>query len=87
MPPLEKERGFGTVMLDTQPLGAAYLFEALDDGRIIRGQTPLTTPLTLPVGSYAVIVSAHYCASYRDTVRVTLNHASPPLHVRLVCGG
>ena len=86
MPPLEKERGSGTVQLDTRPIGAAYTLEALDDGRIIRGRTPLAAPLTLPVGTYALMISAHYCATYRDTVRITLNHEAPPLHVRLVCG-
>jgi eukaryotic-like serine/threonine-protein kinase len=83
-PPVD--RGVGTVHLDTRPDGASYVLEALDDGRIIRGRTPLTGPITLPVGAYAITVSAHYCASYRDTVRITINHPAPPLHVRLVCG-
>jgi len=81
-----KERGFGSVHLITRPENASYVFESLDDGRFVRGRTPLTGPLLLPVGSYALVISAHYCASYRDTVRVTLNHAAPPMHVRLVCG-
>jgi len=82
----DKERGFGTVHLDTKPPATLYTFQALDDGRVIRGRTPLTGPITLPVGTYAVIISARYCASYRDTVHIAMNHAAPPLKVRLVCG-
>jgi serine/threonine-protein kinase len=81
-----RERGFGSVHLLTRPESAAYVFESLEDGHFIRGRTPLPGPLSLPVGSYALVISAHYCASYRDTVHVTLNHAAPPLNVRLVCG-
>jgi serine/threonine protein kinase len=84
-PPTPAPVGFGTVHLDAQPLGASYMFQALDDGHVIRGRTPVTGPLTLPVGTYAVEISARYCASYRDTVHVALNHAAP-LRVRLVCG-
>ncbi len=85
-PPPDKDRGFGTVHLDTRPAATLYTFQALDDGRVIRGRTPLSAPVTLPVGTYAVVISARYCASYRDTVHIALNHAAPPLKVRLVCG-
>jgi serine/threonine-protein kinase len=85
-PPPPKPAGFGTVHIDTRPAGALYTFQALDDGRVIKGRTPVTGPITLPVGTYAVVISARYCASYRDTVRIALNHAAPPLKVRLVCG-
>ena len=72
--------------IDTRPDNASYTFEALDDGHVVRGHMPLAAPITLPVGAYAVVISARYCASYRDTVRIAPNHAAPPLHVRLVCG-
>ncbi len=85
-PPPDKDRGFGTVHLDTRPAGTLYTFQALDDGRVVRGRTPLNGPITLPVGTYAVVISARYCASYRDTVHIALNHAAPPLKVTLVCG-
>jgi serine/threonine protein kinase len=86
-PPPPPERGVGTLHLDTKPDDASYVLEGLDDGHVVSGRTPLTAPLTLPVGAYALTISARYCASYRDTVRIAANHAAPPLHVRLVCGG
>jgi serine/threonine protein kinase len=85
-PAPDKDRGFGTVHLDTRPAGTLYTFQALDDGRVVRGRTPLNGPITLPVGTYALVISARYCASYRDTVHIAPNHAAPPLKVTLVCG-
>jgi eukaryotic-like serine/threonine-protein kinase len=79
-------RGSGTVSLEAEPEGASYTLQALDDGHVIRGTTPTATPLTLPVGDYAIEISARYCASYRDTLRVQLNRAATPVHVKLVCG-
>ena len=79
-------RGSGTVSLDAEPAGASYTLQALDDGHVIRGTMPAATPLTLPVGDYAIEISARYCASYRDTLRVQLNRAATPVHVKLVCG-
>ena len=79
-------RGSGTVLLDAVPSGASYTLQALDDGRVIKGTMPTTGPLTLPVGDYAIEITARYCASYRDTLRVPLNRAANPVHVRLVCG-
>ncbi len=84
--PPERDRGFGTVHLDTRPAGTLYTFQALDDGRVVRGRTPLNGPITLPVGTYAVVISARYCASYRDTVHIAPKQAAPPLKVTLVCG-
>jgi eukaryotic-like serine/threonine-protein kinase len=79
-------RGSGTVTLEAEPAGASYTLQALDDGRVIRGTMPAGAPITLPVGDYAIEISARYCASYRDTLRVPLNHAATPVHVKLVCG-
>lgn len=79
-------RGSGTVSLDAEPAGASYTIQALEDGHVIRGTTPTTAPLTLPVGDYAIEISARYCATYRDTLRVQLNRPATPVHVKLVCG-
>jgi serine/threonine protein kinase len=79
-------RGSGTVTLEAEPAGASYMLQALDDGRVIRGTMPAAAPLTLPVGDYAIEISARYCASYRDTLRVPLNRAATPVHVKLMCG-
>jgi eukaryotic-like serine/threonine-protein kinase len=78
-------RGSGTVSLEAEPAGASYTLQSLDDGHVFRGTTPTAAPLTLPVGDYAIEISARYCASYRDTLRV-LNRAVTPVHVKLVCG-
>jgi serine/threonine-protein kinase len=79
-------RGSGTVSLDAAPPGANYTLQALNDGHVIKGTVPTAGPLTLPVGDYAIEISARYCASYRDTLRVPLNRAANPVHVKLVCG-
>jgi serine/threonine-protein kinase len=79
-------RGSGTVSLEAEPAGASYTLQALDDGHVIRGITPTAAPLTLPVGDYAIEISARYCASFRDTLHVQLNRAATPVHVKLVCG-
>jgi eukaryotic-like serine/threonine-protein kinase len=79
-------RGSGTVLLDAIPSGASYTLQALDGGRVIKGTMPISNPLSLPVGDYAIEISARYCASYRDTLRVPLNRAANPVHVKLVCG-
>jgi len=79
-------RGSGTISLDAAPQGANYILQALDGGHVIKGTMPTAGPLTLPVGDYAIEISARYCASYRDTLRVPLNRAANPVHVKLVCG-
>lgn len=81
------DRGVGTVRLEATPAGALYVLQGLDDGHVTKGRMPLTGPLTLPAGAYAVLISARYCATYRDTLRVVANRASTPIRVRLVCGG
>jgi hypothetical protein len=79
-------RGSGTVTLDAEPEGASYTLQALNDGHVVRGTLPAAAPLTLPVGDYAIEISARYCATYRDTLRVLLNRPATPVHVKLVCG-
>ena len=79
------DRGVGTVRLDAKPAGAMYVLEALDDGHITKGRTPVAGQLTLPAGVYAVMISARYCASYRDTLRIVAGRAAAPIRIRLVC--
>jgi hypothetical protein len=78
----------GVLVLDAQPNGAEYAFRSIGGGEeITSGHAPAEKPITLPVGAYMLAVSARYCATYRDTVRVT-DDAGPAQHVRvrLVCG-
>lgn len=81
-----KPRDSGTLRLDVQPATASYFLQDLSDGRIIRGTVPRADSLAVPAGQYAVQISARYCATFRDTVRVSANHPTAPLRVRLVCG-
>ncbi len=78
-------RGVGTVRLDAKPAGAAYILQSLDGSHIAKGLTPLAAPLTLPAGKYSVLISARYCASYRDTLRIMPNRPAAAIHIRLVC--
>jgi serine/threonine protein kinase len=77
----------GVLVLDAQPNGAEYAFRSIGGDEIASGHTPAEKPITLPIGAYMLAVSARYCATYRDTVRVT-DDAGPAQHVRvrLVCG-
>jgi len=77
----------GVLVLDAQPNGAEYAFRSISGDEIASGHTPAEKPITLPIGAYMLAVSARYCATYRDTVRVT-DDAGPAQHVRvrLVCG-
>ena len=83
--PEPKVRSYGALSIDAKPTGATYTLRALYDGHVMRGQTPLDHPLTLPTGDYALTISNRYCASYQDTVRVT-SAGTPEVRVRLVCG-
>ncbi len=82
----QAEVGLGSLRLDARPAGALYTLEALTDGHVIKGRMPLAGPITLPAGAYAVTISARYCATFRDTVRVGTNRVTAPPTVRLVCG-
>jgi eukaryotic-like serine/threonine-protein kinase len=81
-----RSRDSGTLRLDVQPATASYSLLDLTDGRIIRGTIPKTDSLAVPAGQYALQISARYCATFRDTVRVSPNRPTAPLRVRLVCG-
>jgi serine/threonine-protein kinase len=80
------DRGYGTLRLEATPAGALYTLQGLDNGHVSKGHTPLSGTLTLPAGPYSVVISARYCATYRDTLRIVPNRAATPLRVRLVCG-
>jgi serine/threonine protein kinase len=81
-------RACGVLVLDAQPNGAEYAFRSIGGGdEIASGRTPAERPITLPIGEYTLAVSARYCATYSDTVRVTESaHPARHVRVRLVCG-
>lgn len=81
-----RSHGYGTLRIDAQPVGASYTLEALGDGHVTKGTVPLSGPLALPAGEYSVVISARYCASYRDTLHINPNRPNVPIRVRLVCG-
>lgn len=79
----------GVLVLDAQPSGAEYAFRSVGGGdEVASGHTPAGGPITLPIGDYWLAISARYCATYRDTVRVTSDSGAAARHVRvrLVCG-
>ena len=87
-PPPDKDRGFGTVHLDTRPAGTLYTFQALDDGHVVRGRTPAQRPAHTPrrhlrgrdLGPLLRLLPRHRSQSRPK-------QAAPPLKVTLVCAG
>ncbi len=76
-------RRCGTFSLDAAPSGGHFV---LSNGghEIASGDVPLRSPVLVPEGTYALHVSAKYCADYTGSVSVT---PQEPAHerVRLIC--
>jgi hypothetical protein len=73
----------GTFTLDAAPKGARYVLTT--GGReIASGTVPLDAPVLVPEGSYALHVSAKYCADYSGTVSISTANVSHE-RVRLIC--
>jgi hypothetical protein len=76
-------RGCGTVTLDIEPAGASYSL-ASSGSAPDSGTAPAPAPVQLPEGTYALHVSAKYCADYSGTVTIASGNASYQ-RVRLIC--
>ena len=76
-------RRCGTFALDAAPNGARF---ALSSGgrEITSGFVPLPGPLLLGEGTYALHVSAKYCADYSGSVSISAGETSRE-RVRLIC--
>jgi hypothetical protein len=76
-------RKCGTFALDAAPSGAHYSISS--GGReIASGAIPLSTPMLLAEGSYALHVSAKYCADYSGSVSISSGSMTRE-RVRLIC--
>ena len=76
-------RRCGTFTLDAAPSGARYVLSS-GGHEVATGAVPLAAPVLVPEGSYALHVSAKYCADYSGSVSIS---TGVPAHerVRLIC--
>jgi serine/threonine protein kinase len=73
----------GTFFLDAAPAGAQYTLSS--GGReIASGSVPLSAPVLVAEGTYALHVSAKYCADYSGSVTISSGSTSRE-RVRLIC--
>ncbi len=76
-------RRCGTFALDAAPAGAHYSL-SIGGREIASGAVPVSTPMLLAEGSYALHVSAKYCADYSGAVQISSGNVSRE-RVRLIC--
>jgi eukaryotic-like serine/threonine-protein kinase len=76
-------RRCGTFSLDAAPSGARY---ALSSGgrEIVSGAVPLSAPVLVAEGTYALHVTAKYCADYSGSVSISSGSMARE-RVRLIC--
>lgn len=76
-------RRCGTFSLDAAPAGARYTLSS--GGReVASGFVPLSDPVLVGEGTYALHVSAKYCADYSGSVTISAGETSRE-RVRLIC--
>lgn len=76
-------RRCGTFSLDAAPSGAHYTLSS--GGReIASGAVPLSAPVLVAEGTYALRVSAKYCADYSGSVSISTGSTAHE-RVRLIC--
>ncbi len=63
-------RPCGLLALDMEPKGARWSVHAAGGEEVASGSAPLAAPIVLPAGTYALRVSASYCADYRSEITV-----------------
>jgi hypothetical protein len=73
----------GTFSLDAAPSGARYTLSS-GGHEIASGGVPLSAPLLVAEGTYALHVSAKYCADYSGSVSISSGSTSHE-RVRLIC--
>ncbi|HEY2896173.1 MAG TPA: protein kinase [Gemmatimonadaceae bacterium] len=76
-------RKCGTLALDAAPNGARFTLSS-GGHEITSGFVPLPSPLLLGEGTYALHVSAKYCADYSGSVTISAGETSRE-RVRLIC--
>jgi hypothetical protein len=73
----------GTFSLDAAPSGAHYTLSS-GGKEVASGAVPLAEPVLVAEGTYALHVSAKYCADYSGTVSISSGSAAHE-RVRLIC--
>jgi serine/threonine-protein kinase len=63
-------RPCGLLTIDVAPRGARWSVSDSAGGEVASGTAPLSGPIVLPAGSYALRVSASYCADYRSDITI-----------------
>ena len=73
----------GSFTLDASPTGGRYVLSN-GDREVVSGVVPVTSPVIVPEGTYALRVSAKYCADYSGSVTISTSTAAHE-RVRLIC--
>ncbi|HEV7704069.1 MAG TPA: protein kinase [Gemmatimonadaceae bacterium] len=73
----------GTFTLDAAPTGGRYVLSS-GGHEVASGAVPVTSPVLVPEGTYALRVSAKYCADYSGSVTIS-TAATAHERVRLIC--
>ncbi|MBK5189479.1 MAG: hypothetical protein JJD97_14645, partial [Gemmatimonadaceae bacterium] len=76
-------RRCGMFSLDAAPVGGRFVLSS-GTHEVASGVVPLTAPVLVPEGTYALRVSAKYCADYSGTVSISTG-ATDHERVRLIC--
>jgi hypothetical protein len=76
-------RRCGSFTLDAAPSGGRFVLTS-GGHEVAAGAVPLAAPVLVPEGSYALHVSAKYCADYSGTVTISTGAAAKE-RVRLIC--
>ncbi|HLB10769.1 MAG TPA: serine/threonine-protein kinase [Gemmatimonadaceae bacterium] len=76
-------RRCGAFSLDAAPSGSRFVI-SVGGHEVASGTVPLSAPVLVPEGSYALHVSSKYCADYSGTVSISPS-AQAHERVRLIC--
>jgi hypothetical protein len=76
-------RRCGTFTLDAAPTGGRYVLSS-GGHEVTSGAVPVTSPVLVPEGTYALRVSAKYCADYSGSVTISTGSTAHE-RVRLIC--
>jgi hypothetical protein len=73
----------GSFSLDAAPTGGRYVLSS-GGHEVASGVVPVTSPVLVPEGTYALRVSAKYCADYSGSVTISTSTTAHE-RVRLIC--
>jgi hypothetical protein len=79
-----RPRACGRLTLDGQPRGARFIVRTTSGARQAQGSIPLVEPITMPVGTYQLRISAPNCADFIGDLTIQQS-ATTREHIRLIC--